>query len=475
VGGLYKRRRFFHNFLVPPNIIMKNISGLLDRYFGFTGQGTCLRTEIGAGLTTFTTLAYIIFVQPAVLSGKMFGFETGLDLGAVTTATCLAGALATLLMGLLANYPIAQAPGMGENFFFVFTVLTEAGKLGAVRAGETSAWQVGLGVVFISGVLFLILSLFRIRRVIIEAISPSLRNGIAVGIGFFICFIGLKNAGLIRADPGTLVAMNHAPEVRGLLVFFLAFLVTVALMLHRVRGAILGGIFAGLGLSLALGRTSFSGRILAQPPSLAPTFLKMDLVNALQPAMWSLILIFLFMDIFDTLGTLIGVGEQAGFIKDNKLPRADRALVSDAVGTVAGAALGTSTVTSFIESVTGVAYGGRTGFTSVVTAGCFMVALFFSPVVGMVTEDQSLTAPALVLVGAMMIRNIRKVQWDDLSEGLPAFLIMLGIPLSYSIADGIAWGFITYPAFKLLAGRAREVSWPLYAVAGLFLAKYILL
>ncbi|HOO76478.1 MAG TPA: NCS2 family permease [bacterium] len=446
----------------------------LSTYFGFAERRTDLRTEIGAGITTFTTLAYIIFVQPAVLSGKMFGFDSGLDFGAVMTATCLSGALATLLMGVLANYPIAQAPGMGENFFFVLTVVAEAGTLAAVRAGETTAWQVALGVVFISGVIFLILSLCRVRRVVIEAVSPSLRNGIAVGIGIFIAFIGLQNAKIVVADPGTLIGLNPRLHSLQMLVFGFVFLVTLALMTRRVRGAILWGILSGLALSLILGRTRFSGAVVAPPPSLSPTFLKFDLVHALSPHMWSFIVIFLFMDVFDTLGTLIGVSEQAGFIKDNRLPRADRALVSDAVGTVVGAAMGTSTVTSFIESITGVAYGGRTGFTSVVTAGCFLAALFFSPVVGMVTQDHALTAPALIVVGAMMIRNVRKVQWDDLTEGLPAFLVMVGIPLCYSIADGIAWGFVSYPAIKLLAGRGREVHWPLYPVAGLFLAKYLI-
>jgi len=447
----------------------------LDNFFGFTRQGTSLRTEAGAGLTTFTTLAYIVFVQPAVLSGKMFGFETGLDFGAVMTATCLAGAFATFLMGVLANYPIAQAPGMGENFFFVFTVLAAAGNLAAVQAGETTAWQVSLGVVFISGALFLLLSLLKLRRVILEAISPSLRNGIAVGIGFFISFIGLKNSGIISGDPGTLVTMNHAPDVQGLIVFGAVFLITVAFLARGIRGAILWGILCGLILSLILGRTQFAGKIVAPPPSLSPTLFKMDLAHALHPAMWSLIIIFLFMDLFDTLGTLIGVGEQAGFIRNDRLPRADRALFSDAAGTVIGAAMGTSTVTSFIESVTGVAYGGRTGFTSVVTALCFLGALFFSPVVGMVTSDYSLTAPALVVVGAMMIRNVRKIDWSDLTEGLPAFLVMIGIPLSYSIADGIAWGFISLPLIKLLSGRGRSVSWIVYLVGALFLARYVFL
>jgi adenine/guanine/hypoxanthine permease len=447
---------------------------MLARYFKFQENGTTTRIEIGAGITTFLTLAYIIFVQPAVLSGKMFGMDTGMDPGAVMVATCLVGALATFIMGVYANYPIAQAPGMGENFFFVFTVIPAAGALIAARGWQdTSPWQIALGVVFIAGVLFLILSLFKVRRVLIDSVSPSLKNGIAVGIGIFIAFIGLQNAKIIVASPGTLVKLTDDIANWDVLVFGIGLLVMAVLYTRKIRGAILIGIIAGMAVSLLLGKITYSG-IISAPPSISPTLLKMDLIHAMVFRLWPYILIFLFMDIFDTMGTLIGVAEQAGLIRNNRLPRAGKALLSDAIGTVVGAAMGTSTVTSFIESSTGVAHGGRTGFTSVITAGCFLFALFFSPLVAMVANYPPITAPALVVVGAMMIRNVVKIDWDDFTECFPAFLVIIGIPLTYSIADGIAWSFIAYPLIKLLSGKRRDVSWVMYLVAGLFLIRYLL-
>ncbi len=419
-------------------------------------------------------MAYIIFVQPAVLSGRMFGMETGMDFGAVMMATCLAGALATFIMGVYANYPIAQAPGMGENFFFVFSVIPAAGVLIAARGWQdTSPWQIALGVVLIAGILFLILSLLKVRQYLIDAISPSLKNGIAIGIGIFIAFIGLKNAGIVVASSGTLVKMTGSIATPPLLVFGIGFLVMVVLHVRQIRGAILWGIGAGLVTALLLKEVTFSG-VVSTPPSLSPTLFKFDLIHALAVDLWPLIIIFLFMDVFDTIGTLIGVAEQAGFIKDNKLPRAGKALISDAVGTVAGAVMGTSTVTSFIESTAGVFQGGRTGFASVITAGCFILAIFFSPLVKMVANYPAITAPALVLVGAMMMGNVVKINWKDYTEAIPAFLTIIGIPLCFSIADGIAWGFISYPLIKLFSGRGREAGWVMYLVGGLFFLRYLL-
>ncbi len=448
-------------------------SGLAG-FFGFRRNNTNLQTEVGAGVTTFLTLAYIVFVQPAILSGRMFGIETGMDFGAVMVATCLAGAVATLIMGLWANYPIAQAPGMGENFFFVFSVLPAAGAVIAARGWtDTTPWQVSLGVVFIAGVIFLLLSLLQVRRALIDSVSPSLKNGIAVGIGIFIAFIGLQNARLVVASSGTLVKLSDDLLTADILVFGIGLLVMASLSARKVKGAILIGIGAALLLALALGKVRYSGFISA-PPSLSPTLLKMDIFHALVFRLWPYIIIFLFMDIFDTMGTLIGVAEQAGLIRENRLPRAGRALLSDAVGTVVGAAAGTSTVTSFIESSAGVAHGGRTGFTAVVAAAGFIFALFFSPLVAMVADYPPITAPALVVVGAMMIRNVIKIDWADFTESFPAFLVIIGIPLSYSIADGIAWSFIAYPLIKLFSGRSREVSWITYLVGGLFLFRYLL-
>ncbi|MDP8219525.1 MAG: NCS2 family permease [Candidatus Theseobacter exili] len=441
----------------------------IENFFRLKENKTSFSIEITAGITTFMTMAYIIIVQPAVLSGQMFGLKTGMDLGAIMTATCLAAALATILMGLWANYPIAQAPGMGENFFFVFTVIPAAKEMGV-----ENPWSTALGVVFIAGILFLILSLIHVRKLIISAISPSLKNGIAAGIGLFIAFIGLKNAGIITGDPGTLVKLNVTIPWKDLLVFSVGLFVMAALHARKIRGSIIWGILSGLFISLCLGKVSFSG-IVAAPPSLKPTFLKLDLVGAISFKMWPYILLFLFMDIFDTIGTLIGVGEQAGFIRNNQLPRANRALLSDAVGTVAGAALGTSTVTSFIESATGVEHGGRTGLANMATALCFLLALFFSPLVKMIAFYAPITAPALVLVGTMMLSNVIKIDWKDYTEALPSFLILIGVPLTYSIADGLALGLICYPIIKLLAGKYKQIHPLCYFLCLIFIIRYVFL
>lgn len=459
---------------------------MLEGFFKLSENQTTVRTEILAGVTTFLTMAYIIVVQPAVLSGKMFGFATGMDFGAVTTATCIAAALATALMGLLARYPIAQAPGMGENFFFVFSAIPAA-----TAAGFANGWQVALGVVFISGVLFLILSLVGLREMIFNAVSPSVKNSIAAGIGLFIAFIGLQNAGVILKDPGSAVKLNAHFASPDLIVFFVGLLTTAVLHARKVRGSILWGIAAATilasALKLALSPTAsslvadsmlvkqfeFAKGLVAAPPSLAPTFLQMDIAHALSPAMLPFVFVFLFMLTFDAIGTLIGVSEQAGFMRDNKLPRAKQAMVSDAVGTVAGAAMGTSTVTSFIESASGVEQGGRTGLAGLVVAALFLLALFFSPLIAMVGSYPPITAPALVIVGAMMMQNVTKVDWKDSTESIPGFLTMIGIPLSYSIADGLALGFISYPIIKFFGGRGREVGWLTYMLALLLLLYFV--
>jgi AGZA family xanthine/uracil permease-like MFS transporter len=469
-------------------------ASLLDRFFRLSEYQTTVRTELLAGTITFLTMAYIIVVQPAVLSGQMFGRDTGMDFGAVTTATCLSAALATAIMALYARYPIAQAPGMGENFFFVLSTLPAA----AVVAAATSStdWQIALGVVFFSGVLFLLLSLVGVREMILDALSPSLKSGIAVGIGLFIAFIGLQQTRLILPQAGTLVKLNEHFASPDLLVFFLGFLLTAVLYVRRMAGALLWGIVGATLLTLLLHhglkhlpdevsasplvaksllveKFKPAEGIVAAPPSLAPTFLKMDLKNALALAMWPFILIFLFMLMFDTIGTLVGVCEQAGFIKDNKLPRARQALVSDALGTVVGACLGTSTVTSFIESAAGVEQGGRTGLTGLTTAGLFLLALFFSPLIVMVGSYPPITAPALVFVGSMMVRSVVRIDWSDPSESVPAFLTLIGIPLSFSIADGLALGLISYPIIKLLSGRGREVGWLMYLLAAVLVAYFV--
>jgi AGZA family xanthine/uracil permease-like MFS transporter len=460
---------------------------MLERLFHLRENGTTIRTEVLAGTTTFLTMAYIIVVQPAVLSGSMFEKPTGMDFGAIMTATCLSAALATALMAVYARYPIAQAPGMGENFFFVFSAIPAA-----AAAGYANAWAVALGVVFISGVLFLLLSLTGAREAIFNSFSPSLKSAVAAGIGLFIAFIGLQNAGAIVKDPGTAVRMNTHLASPDLIVFFAGLLVIAVLHARGIHGAILWGIVGSTLLAIALRlllphmvsgptlaesalmkRFTFANAIVSTPPSLAPTFAKLDLPHAVSPRMLPFVFVFLFMLVFDAIGTLIGVAEQAGFIKDNKLPRARQAMISDAVGTVAGAGLGTSTVTSFIESAAGIAQGGRTGLTGLVVAGLFLLALFFSPIIAMIGSYPPITAPALVIVGAMMAQNVTKIAWTDFTEAFPAFLILFGIPLSFSIADGLAFGLISYPLIKLLAGRGRDVRWLSYVLAVVLLGYFL--
>lgn len=466
-------------------------SGLLDRVFRLRENQTNARTEIGAGLTTFLTMAYIIFLQPAIMSGALYGTSTGMDFGAVMTGTCLAAALATLLMAFYARYPIGLAPGMGENFFFVFSAVPAA-----AAAGLGVPWQAALGAVFISGLLFIIITAAGAREALINAISPSMKIGIAVGIGLFIAFIGLQNARVIMPNPGTAVRLNPDFVSPDVLIFLTGLVVTASLHARRAKGSILLGILATSALAIAVKlvlphlpaaisesktvassllatRFTIASSVFSAPPSVEPVLFKIDFTGALSAPMIPFIVIFLFMAVFDTMGTLIGVAQQAGFIKDNRLPLANRALMADAVGTAAGACLGSSTVVCYVESTAGVEQGGRTGLTGVVVAGLFILALFFSPVVKMIGSYAPITAPALVIVGFMMMQNIRKIDWGDASEAFPAFLTAVGIPLSYSIADGLAMGFIAYPFVKLFSGRGRELRWPSAAVSAALILYFI--
>jgi adenine/guanine/hypoxanthine permease len=472
---------------------------MLDRFFRLSENNTNVRTELLAGLTTFLTMAYIIVVQPMVLSGRMTNnVDVGMDFGAVTTATCIAAALASAIMGLYGRYPIAQAPGMGENFFFIAAMLPfiKAQIAAGEISGSTAPWQIGLGVVFYSGILFLLLSMLGVREKLMEAISPSMRNGIAIGIGLFIVLIGMDSTGLVLTNRATGWTLNPRFGSPDLIVFFFGLLVTASLHARRVRGSILCGIVMAtllavvlkLGLpylgehimqsplikdSMLMTKFTLADQVVSTPPSIAPTLCKLDLVGALSWPMAPFILIFLFMVLFDTLGTLIGVAEQAGLIRDNRLPRARQALMSDAIGTVSGAALGTSTVTSFIESAAGVEQGGRTGLTALCAAALFLLALFFSPIIDMIGSYRPITAPALIIVGSMMMRNVTKIDWDNYAESLPTFLIIAGIPLTFSIADGLALGFITYPLVKLLSGQGRDVKWLMYVMAVVLVAYFV--
>jgi AGZA family xanthine/uracil permease-like MFS transporter len=439
---------------------------ILERVFKLQENGTTIATEARGGLITFLTMSYIIFVQPAILS------QAGMDFGAVMAATCIASAAAIFLMGFLANYPIALAPGMGENFFFTYTVVL----------GMGISWQVALGAVFISGVAFILLSAFRIREMVIEAIPPSLQHAIAAAIGLFIAFIGLQQAGIVVGNPGSLVQLGDITSPPVLLAFG-GLLITSVLLVRNVRGAILWGMIATALIALPLGLVSFHG-IVSAPPSLAPTFLKMDIAGAWNLGLATVILVFLFMVLFDTVGTVIGVSTQAGYLKNGKLPRAGRVLMTDAIGTALGAALGTSTVTSYIESSSGIAAGARTGLANVVTGTLFLASLFFVPLVQMVGGGYEIaagrfvypiTAPVLIIVGAMMVKSMLKVNWDDWSDAIPAFLTMIGMPLTYNIAHGLAFGLISYPLLKLLSGRGKEVGWLLYALGLLFILRYALM
>ena len=411
-------------------------------------------------------MAYIIFVQPQVLGAA------GMDHGAVMVATCLAAALGSFVMGFLANYPIGVAPGMGENFFFAFTLVLTM----------LVPWQKALGIVFISGVLFILLTFFRIRELLVNSIPASLKTAIAVGIGLFIALIGLHDAGIVVQNQGGLVKLGNLHETPVLLAVF-GLVLTSVLLVRRVKGAILVGIGVNIVLGLVLGIFKYSG-LVSMPPSIAPTFMQMDVRGVLELQYAVPVIVFLFMAMFDTVGTLIGVTSQAGFVKDGKVPRAGRVLMADAVATTAGAALGSSTTLAFVESIAGIKVGGRTGLTAVVVGSLFLVALFFYPLVGMVSKGVALdsglvvhpaTAPALILVGSMMMCGVKDIRWDDMFEAIPAFLTIVAIPFSYSIADGIAFGFISYPLLKLFGGRAREVSPIVYVLGALFAARYIFL
>jgi AGZA family xanthine/uracil permease-like MFS transporter len=426
---------------------------LLERQFRLGENGTTVRTEILAGITTFLTMAYIIFVNPSILS------VTGMDPGALFVATCLAAAFGSAMMGLVANYPIALAPGMGLNAYFAFGVVKGLGF----------SWEAALGAVFISGVLFLILSVLPVREWIINAIPKSLKMAISAGIGLFLGIIALQAAGIVVDHPATLVTLGslHAPTT---ILAALGFFLMVALDRLRVPGAIIIAILATTLAGIVLGYSEFKG-IVSTPPSLAPTFFAMDLSAALNAGLIAIIFTFLFVDLFDNTGTLIGVAHRAGLIgPDGRIPRLGRALISDSSAAMAGAALGTSTTTSYIESAAGVKAGGRTGLTAVVVALLFLAALFLSPLAN--TIPGYATAPALLYVACLMTRGLTEMDWEDATEFVPAVVTAIAMPLTYSIAHGIAFGFITYVAIKLLSGRFRDLNAALVILAVLFVIKF---
>jgi len=436
----------------------------LERSFQLEKNKTNFRLELVGGVTTFMTMSYIIFVQPAILA------VTGMDKGAVMVATCLSSALATLLMGLLAKYPIALAPAMGHNIFFAVIV---CGTMGY-------SWQVALGAIFISGIIFIILSVLRVWGNLVASVPDSLKNAIAVGIGLLIAFIGLEYGGLVVDTPGVLVGIGDLTSKPVLLVLFGVILISV-LMALRIHGTILIGILATAVVGIPLGIVKYHG-VLAAPPSISATFFKLDILGALKTGLITVVFIFFFLDLFDTMGTLIGVSGPAGFLKKGRLPRANQAMLADAIGTVSGALLGTSTVTSYIESATGIAQGARTGLANIFTSFLFLIALFFSPLAEMIGgeyiyKDLSLhpvIAPPLIIVGYLMMKCVTRINWDDLTEAIPAFLTIIIMPLTVSITEGIAFGFISLSFLKLATGRGKEVHWLIYFISVLFIIRYII-
>lgn len=429
---------------------------MLERTFALSAHGTDVRTEVIAGFTTFLTMAYIIFVNPDILSAA------GMPKEAVFVATCLAAALGSAIMGLYANYPIALAPGMGLNAYFAF----------AVVGGMGFTWQQALGAVFISGVLFIFVSLFRLREWIVNAIPRSLKFAISAGIGLFLAIIGLKNAGIIAAHPATFVTLGdiHQP---GALLAVAGFLLIVALEQRKVPGAIIIGILAVTIVAALFGLTTING-IVATPPSLAPTFMQMDIAGAFEKGLLVVILTFFMVELFDASGTLVGVAHRAGLLdKDGKLPRLKKALLADSAAIVAGAGLGTSSTTAYIESAAGTAVGGRTGLTAVVVALLFLAALVFAPLAGAVPAYA--TAPALCYVAVLMARGLAEIDWDDLTETAPAVITAITMPFTFSIAHGIAFGFIAYTALKILSGKLGELSPMVAIIAVLFVFKFAFL
>lgn len=425
---------------------------MLERLFQLKAHNTSIRTEILAGITTFLTMSYIIFVNPEILS------TTGMDRNAVFVATCLAAALGTLIMALVANWPIGMAPGMGLNAFFAFTVVGAMGY----------TWQQALGAVFISGMIFMVLTISGIRAWLIRGIPRSLQSAIAAGIGLFLAIIALGSSGIVVANDATKVALGDltaAPALFAILGFF----IIAALDALRIRGAILIGILVVTLLSMATGNNEFHG-VLSAPPSLAPTFLQLDIMGALHTGFVHIILVLVLVEVFDATGTMIGVAKRANLIPEGKPNRLGRALFSDSSAIVAGSMLGTSSTTAYVESASGVQAGGRTGLTALTVAVLFLLSLFLAPLAGSVPAYA--TAPALLYVAGLMLREIAEVDWTEVTEAAPAALTAMIMPFTYSIANGLAFGFISYVALKTLTGRFRDVHPATLLVAVLFVIKY---
>jgi AGZA family xanthine/uracil permease-like MFS transporter len=432
---------------------MSPLQSRLELYFRFQHHKTTWRTETLAGLTTFVTMAYIIFVNPAILH------ETGMPLAAVTIATCLCAGFGSILMGALANYPLALAPGMGLNAYFTYSVVKGMGV----------SWQVALGAVFLSGIIFLLLTFTGLRQRLVGAIPHELHAAVAGGIGLFIAFIGLKNSGVIVPYPATVVTLGDLHNPTTLLALFGILLIAI-LQALRVKAAMLLGVLGTMALGVACHQVHWAPQAV-DLHSLATTALKLDIRGALHIGFFEIVFVFLFVDLFDNIGTLVAVTARAGLIApDHTIPRLDRIFFADATATIFGSLAGTSTVTSYIESSAGVAAGGRTGVTAIVTGILFLGAIFVAPLVGAIPAFA--TSPALILVGALMLAPTAKIDWDEPRIAIPAFLTLVTIPLTYSIATGLSFGLTAYAALEILTGRATRAHWMLYLLAILFVARF---
>lgn len=433
-------------------------TGALERLFKLNEHKTNVRTEVVAGLTTFMTMAYIIIVNPQILS------QTGMDFNALLTVTCIASGLTTILMAFLANYPFALAPGMGLNAFFAFTVVLTM----------KYSWQLALAAVFVEGIIFIIMSFFKVREAIIDSVPMNLKYAVSVGIGLFIAFIGFVNAGIVKAGEGTVVTLGDmkSPSV---LLALIGLLITGILLHKKVRGALFFGILITTAIGIPMGVAKLPTSIVQLPPSIAPVALAPFSVSwseIFSPQFIVVIFTFLFVDVFDTVGTVIGVASKAKLLdKDGSLPRASQVLLTDAIGTTFGALLGTSTVTTYVESASGVAEGGRTGLTSLVTGLLFLLALFFSPIFLIIPS--AATAPALIIVGLFMIEPITKIDLSDYTEAIPAFLAIIMMPITYSIAEGIVFGILGYTFLKVLTGKFKDVSIVMYILSVIFIIKFM--
>lgn len=428
----------------------------LEKIFHLTERNSSVRVEMMAGLTTFLAMVYITVVNPSILS------DTGMDFGAVFVATCIAAAIGSILMGLIGNYPVAQAPGMGQNAFFTYGVVLGSGH----------SWQTALGAVFISGIIFIVLSILPVREWLINSIPRNLKLGISAGIGFFIGFIALRNAGIVVDNPATLVSLGDLTQF-GPIACLLGFALIAALSARKIVGAVIIGILVATVVGWLTGNAAFNG-LFSMPPSVAPVLMQLDIMGALSYSMVTVVLTFLLVDVFDTAGTLVAVSTRAGLVdEDGKLPQLGRALLSDSTATTVGALVGTSSTTSFIESAAGVEAGGKTGLTAVTVGVLFLVCLFFAPLAQSIPAYA--TASALLFVACLMIRNLADLDWDDLTECSPAVVTAMAMPLAFSIADGLGIGFISYAIIKIISGKSGACPVAVYLIAGVFVAKFAFL